>query len=181
MSLNGFQVLGRLRHFLILALAWSSGALFAALFVVNLGQIVMRQISGGWTWVGDLNTLIFSWMVMLGAAAAYGRNEHITTSFLIERAPLVLARTTAYAVRALGLLLGLILLVAGWSVTETRMNLPYVQLGVPTGWTYLAIPAFGAFIIIFGLLSKPHIPTTLEQLEPRRPPNGRDSHAKLET
>ncbi|WP_218220317.1 TRAP transporter small permease [Nesterenkonia sp. Act20] len=154
---------------LVLAAAWVAGAFFAALFVTNLAQIVMRQFTGGWTWVGDLNTILFSWMVMLGAAAAYGRNEHIATSFLVERVPDALARPTAYLVRTIELLLGFILIVAGLSVAETRMDLPYVQLGVPTGWTYLAIPVFGALIVFFGLVTRPRTPTVLEQVQPVEP------------
>lgn len=171
------HALGGLRNVLVLISSWVAGMAFAALFVVNVAQITMRQISGGWTWVGDLNTLLFSWMVMLGAAAAYGRTEHIATSFLIERVPDSLAHLTAYVVRVIELALGLILVVAGLSVTSTRMNLPYLQLGVPTGWTYLAIPTFGVFILLFGLLTKPHIPTTLEQVQPSEPSSRGESHA----
>lgn len=169
--------LRQVRDLLVLASAWVAGTLFAALFFINLSQVVMRQITGGWPWVSDLNTLLFSWMVMLGAAAAYGRNEHITTSFLIERVPEKLGRITAWFVRAIELLLGVVLLVAGWSVTETRMELPYIQLGIPTGWTYLAIPTFGAFLLFFGLLRKAHVPTTLNQVQSLGPSIRGESHA----
>jgi|SRR5699024_2973729 len=173
--------LGRMRVLLTSTVSWCAGVLFAGLFVINLSQVVMRQITGGWVWVADLNTVLFSWMVMLGAAAAYGHYEHITVSFLVERLPYLLGRVIAYLVRFIEMVLGLVLIISGFSVTETRMGIPYIQLGVPTGWTYLAIPILGVFILLFALLTKPHIPTTLEQVDPVDPTNKGEIDAALPT
>lgn len=155
----------RVRETLILAAAWAAGLAFAAIFAINIVQIVARQFTGGWTWVPDLSALLFAWMVMLGAAAAYGRHEHIAASFLVERAPDGLRTVVAYVVRVIEVAVGLIVFLAGLTVVETRMQISYIQLGVPTGWTFLAIPVLGALIVIFGLTSRPYIPTTLEQVE----------------
>lgn len=158
-------VTARVRDTLILSAAWVAGCAFAAIFAINIVQIVARQFTGGWTWVPDLSALLFAWMVMLGAAAAYGRHDHIAASFLVERAPDGLRRLVAYLVRGIEVLIGLIIFLAGLTVVETRMQISYIQLGVPTGWTFLAIPVLGALIVLFGLTSRPYIPTTLEQVE----------------
>ncbi|TCP43434.1 TRAP-type C4-dicarboxylate transport system permease small subunit [Tamaricihabitans halophyticus] len=153
------------RDRLVRGIAWLAGTAFGVIFVVNIAQIVARQVSGGWTWVGDLNQLLFSWMIMLGAAAAYGKHDHIAASFLVERVPARWQRGFAYLVRGIELSIGFVLLVSGWYVTLTRMEIPYIQLGVPTGLAFLAIPALGALVLLFGLSTRPHIPTTLEQAD----------------
>lgn len=159
------STLSRVRDRVLLAAAWAAGLAFATIFAISLAQIVARQVTGGWVWAADLTGLLFAWMVMLGAAAAYGRSDHIAATFLIERAPASGRRAAAYVVRAIELAIGLIVLLSGLQVAQTRMSIPYIQLGVPTGWAFLSIPVLGALIVFFALTSRPHIPTTVEQVE----------------
>lgn len=152
------------RQVLIGLAAWTSATLFSGLFVLNLLQIVMRPINGGWIWVNDLSRLAFTWVVMLGAAAAYGKYDHLVVSFVAERLPGPLRATAAIVVRAVELIIAVVLVFAGLVVAENRMAISYTQLGWSTGWAYLAAPVLGAFIVIFGLTSKPRTPTSEEQL-----------------
>lgn len=41
-----------------------------------------------------------------------------------------------------------ILIIAGYVVATVRGGIPYVQLGISTGWTYAAIPVAGALLLI---------------------------------
>lgn len=148
-------MIARARSAISTLLAWAAGTLFAAIFVVNIAQIVARQVQGGWIWVSDLTQVLFAWMVMLGAAAAYGRAEHIVADFLIERLPRVGRVALASLLRVLELIIGFVLLVAGMQITSTRMSIDYVQLGLPTGIAYAAIPALGLLMLLFGLTSLP--------------------------
>lgn len=143
------------RSAIVTMLTWIAGALFAAIFVVNIVQIVARQVQGGWIWVGDLTQLMFAWMVMLGAAAAYGRAEHIVADFLLDRLPRAGRLALATLLRALELVIGFVILVAGMQVASTRMSIDYVQLGWPTGLAYFAIPTLGLLMLLFGLTSLP--------------------------
>lgn len=45
----------------------------------------------------------------------------------------------------------LVLIVAGAVVTSVRAGIPYVQLGISTGWTYAAIPAAGLLLLLAAL------------------------------
>lgn len=147
----------RWRERLIQAVAWAACAAFTVIFVVNIAQIIARPIDGGWVWVSDLSRLLFAWTVMLGAAAAYGKNDHIVASFLVERLPRLGQRFVGVLVRAIELLVGFILVVAGSQVVATRMEIPFIQLGVPTGWAFVAIPVLGAFMLLFGLTTAPDV------------------------
>jgi len=161
--------MNRLRDMVIAASAAVAGVLFAAIFAMNVVQIFARAISGGWIWVGDLNQLLFAWMIMLGAAAAYGRVDHITADLFAERLPRIGRAILAYAMRFVELAIGIVLLVSGMQVAATRMNIPYIQLGVPTGLTFYAIPALGILMLFFGLTS---LPGTLTLREPKTGPEG---------
>lgn len=133
-------------------LAVLAGVLLVALFVVNIAQVFARPILGGWIWVSDLSRLLIVWMIMLGAAGASGLREHLLVDFVVDRVPPTLKLLSAYFVRFCELAIGLILLVSGIVVTMSRMNIQYIQLGIPTGYAFLAIPVLGFFMVAFGLL-----------------------------
>lgn len=155
----------RTREFLIEATSWAAGVAFMIIFAANIVQIAARPFNGGWVWVNDLSRLLFAWTVMLGAAAAYGRYDHIIASFLIERLSPVRQRVVAVAVRAVEVLIAFVLLASGLQVAATRMQIEYIQLGVPTGWAFLSVPALGCLILIFALTCPLHTPTTQDQAE----------------
>lgn len=155
----------RWRERLVGLVAWAAFAAFTIIFAVNIVQIAARPFGGGWVWVHDLSALLFAWTVMLGAAAAYGKFDHVVASFLVERLSSAGRRMLAYLVRLIELVVAFLLLVAGLQIADTRMNIAFIQLGIPTGWAYLAVPALGAFMLIFGLTAPPHATTTAEQLD----------------
>lgn len=153
------------RKGLISAASWGACVAFSIVFAINILQIAIRPITGGFIWVHDLSALLFAWTVMLGAAAAYGKYDHVVASFLVERFPPTVQRLVAYFGRIVELLVGFLLVGAGLQVASTRMNIEYIQLGLPTGWAYLAVVALGLFILVFGLTAKPRTPTTEDQIE----------------
>jgi TRAP-type C4-dicarboxylate transport system permease small subunit len=153
------------RDAVVRATAWVAGAAFIVIFAVNLAQIALRPVSGGWVWANDLSRLLFAWMVMLGAAAAYGRYDHIVAGFLVERFSPAWQRVMAVVVRAVELLVAFVLLISGLQVAGTRMQIEYIQLGVPTGWAFLSVPVLGAIMLLLALTSPLHIPSTQEHAE----------------
>lgn len=162
----GLPGVGRSRDAIVAGTAWAAGVLFAVIFAINVAQIVARQISGGWIWVSDLSRLLFAWTVMLGAAAAYGRHEHIVASFLVERVPPRWQWIPALVVRVIEVLVALILVLAGLQVASTRAQIEYVQLeGASTGWAYLAVPALGTLMLLFAATSPLTPETKDEQIE----------------
>lgn len=133
-------------------LAAISGALLLVLFLVNIVQIGARPLMGGWIWVNDLSRLLIAWVIMIGAAAAVGLREHLVVDFVVERAPAALRTACAILTRLAEVGIGVVLLVSGTVVALERMNIGYIQLGIPTGFAFLAIPFLGLFMVVFGLL-----------------------------
>lgn len=125
-----------------------AAALFIALLVVNLVQVVVRSVGNGLIWVTDLSQLMLLWMVMMGTVAAYCYNEHIVTGFLDGKLHGTPLKVLLVVLRVLEALFFLILIIAGYAVASVRAGIPYVQLGISTGWTYAAIPMAGVLLFI---------------------------------
>ena len=135
------------------ALAAISGALPLVLFLVNIVQISARPFMGGWIWVNDLSRLLIAWVIMIGAAAAVGLREHLVVDFVVERAPAGLRTVCGILTRLAEVGIGVVLLVSGTVVALERMNIGYIQLGIPTGFPFL-----GLFMVVFGLLMSVRAP-----------------------
>ena len=160
------RVLRGTRVAAVTAAAWVAGIFFGIIFAVNVAQIVLRQLDAGWIWATDLSRLLFIWMVMLGAAAAYGLREHVVASFIVEKVPDRLQWIPTIVVRVLEVLVALILLFAGIAVAQNRAQIDYVQLeGVSTGWAYLSVPVLGALMLLCALTLPLKPETTAEQVE----------------
>ena len=160
------RVLRSARDIAVMASAWVAGIFFGIIFAINVAQIALRQFDAGWIWAIDLSRLLFIWMVMLGAAAAYGLREHVVASFIVEKVPDRLQWIPALAVRVLEVLVALILLFAGIPVAQNRAQIDYVQLeGVSTGWAYLSVPVLGAVMLLCALTLPLKPETTEDQVE----------------
>jgi TRAP-type C4-dicarboxylate transport system permease small subunit len=161
-----FAVARRTRDVAITAASWVAGTFFGVIFAINVAQIVLRQFDGGWIWVNDLSRLLFTWTVMLGTAAAYGKKEHIVASFLVEKVPVRWQWVPALGVRTIEVLVALLLLVAGVQVTQTRGQIEYIQLeGVSTGWAYASVPVLGLLMLLFAFTLPLRPETTEERVE----------------
>ena len=130
------------------AAAVVAALLFAILLVLNLVQVGLRAFSNGFIWVTDLSQLLLLWMVMLGTVAAYCFNEHIVTGYLDGKLKGLSLKVLLVVLRVLEAVFFLILIVAGYAVASVRGGIPYVQLGISTGWTYAAIPAAAVLLLI---------------------------------
>jgi len=164
--LAALLIAGRARDAAVAAAAWVGGVFFGIIFAVNVAQIVLRQFDAGWIWASDLSRLLFTWMVFLGTAAAYGKREHIVASFIVEKVPARLQWIPTVVVRAIEVLVALILLFAGISVAQNRAQIEYIQLeGVSTGWAYLSVPVLGAVMLLCALTMPLKPVTTEDQVE----------------
>lgn len=149
-----------------------SAALFVTLLVVNLVQVGLRAAGGGFVWVTDLSQLMLLWMVMTGVVAAYCAGEHIVTGYLDTKLAGRPQVALLLGLRVLEVLFFLVLVVAGYAVATVRAAIPYVQLGISTGWTYAAIPVAGALLLAAALsrpLSLPSPEVPLDDLAGGRP------------
>lgn len=132
--------------------AWASGLCFLAIFAVNLLNITGRY-SGQFAllWAFDLSRLLFVWTVFLGAAAATYFRTHLALDFIRDRFPPAARRQAIAAGHLLLILLLIVLCIEGWRFAWIRMAIPYLQLDVPQGYAYLALPVAAGLMILFAL------------------------------
>ena len=119
-----------------------SAALLAVMFLTNIAQIVLRPITGGLIWVNDLSRLLFAWVIMLGAAAAFGKHEHLIVDVLVNIFPrrtrtftLILSRVLQVGVGALLVRRGVTLGPAGFGGgQEARLRSGTVPAALAVGF-----------------------------------------------
>lgn len=130
-----------------------SASLLGVMFLTNILQIFLRPVTGGMIWVNDLSRLLFAWVIMLGAAAAFGKHEHLIVDVLVNMFPKKTQRFTLVLSRVLQIAVGTLLILTGLIVAANRMSIQYIQLGIPSGYAYYAVPVLGVFMILFGLIT----------------------------
>jgi len=133
------------------ACAYVAGILFMLILAVNIAEVGERYLfARSLIWSSDLSRMMFIWMVMLGAAAAFPRGEHLAVTFIKQMLPRRAQRAVDLVTRLLFGLMLFILVRDGAVIAAVRMNINYVQLGWPSGLAYYAVP-FSAAVMLFFL------------------------------
>ncbi len=134
--------------------AWVSAIGFAAIFFLASLNVVGRY--GDFfdiPWAADLQRLLFIWVVFFGSAAALHDKSHLAVDFLRDLLPSTSRRIMLIAGDVLLLVLLLLMLVYGWDLTVQRMGVPYIQLDVPQGYAFVALPISAALMSLFTIHS----------------------------
>lgn len=134
-------------------LEYALAALFIILFLATMLNIALRNLVGvAWLWIPDLTRFTFIWLVFLGIAIAYRRNDHLTIDFFSNR---LSARTRNWALLVIHtsmLLFSVVLLHYGLEIAQARMRIPFdFWRQLPTGYAFLAVPASAALLMLFAV------------------------------
>lgn len=140
-------------HGLAAALHWGSILCLVALLFLLAGGVLVRfvpVVSLGWA--DEIVELSFAWMVFLGTAALWRRNEHITIDFVLQ------ALAGSSVGRGLQVLLGLLALAflavftwQGWLLTMQAVGNRTPILELPKPLWYAALPVSGVVMIGYTL------------------------------
>ncbi|MEX2543151.1 MAG: TRAP transporter small permease [Trueperaceae bacterium] len=136
--------------YLTALLEWVMTLSFVALFLVNLLNIVLRNIAGiAWLWIPGFSRLVFIWLVFLGIAAAYRRAAHLDIDFFLLRMKPRVRLLTLMGINLVLIPFFVILLVYGLDVAQVRMRVPFDTWQVPTGYAYLAVPVCAVLLLLY--------------------------------
>ena len=123
-------------------------ALLVVMGIIGAIQVVSRYVmTSPLAWTEELATMLFAWLVFVGASLALKKNEHFAIDVVVNLLP-VAARKQARMLRHLAVLLFCVLLI-GYGVRLAVMNW-YVRtpmLEISRGWIYLSLP-FGALLML---------------------------------
>jgi TRAP-type C4-dicarboxylate transport system permease small subunit len=118
-----------------------SGILISVLTIATLGGVFYRYVLGKpLDWIYELTIVCFSWMIFLGIAMAFKKNEHIAISFVVDNLP---PKASYYLRQIINLICLAFLLVAAYHgilVTMSTMSLYYDTIPVSKGIFYLSMP-----------------------------------------
>ena len=128
------------------------GAVVGVIVVLTALQVGGRYVAGAsLPWVQELTRLLFVWMVMLGAAAAFARGSHIAYDTFVERAPDRVARGARWFTLVGSCAFLAAVTVTGADLVMRNTTQRSAVLGLPVAIAYASIPV-GAALGIVGLV-----------------------------
>lgn len=140
---------------LVRLLEWIVIVVVAALVLDVLwgvcSRFVLRSPS---RWTEEVATILLIWVSLLGAAVAFGRNEHLGIDYLVKKFDPSASRLMAILAQILvAVFAGAVMVYGGYVlVSETlRAGQLSPSLGIRYGHVYLAVPISGAFLLLFCL------------------------------
>lgn len=125
---------------LFVVLIFAVGANVAGRYVFNFSL----------AWADELSRFLFIWVIFVGAALAYFRDEHISVGLLVDR----LAPRPASAVSIVkNLIILAILLVMVWGAWQVMVTAPGASalLGVPLNWINISVPLAAGMMVLMCL------------------------------
>lgn len=128
-------------------------AVGASLLLVLCGvttlQVVSRYLlASPFSWTEEVATLVFGWLVFIGASLAMKRNEHFVIEVAVDLLPEKARQAARLLAMGLVMVVALILIVFG---TKLVLGSAYVKtaiLGISKAWLYLSAPVGGLLLLI---------------------------------
>jgi len=134
-------------------LEYFAGALFLALFLLNIMRIVLRYFLGvAWLWEPDFSRLLFIWIVFIGATVLYVGKGHLVVDYFLNRMQPKTRERMHFTIDLMTAIFLVVLVLKGIEVTKVRMRIPFDTWDLPTGYAYMAVPTCAAIMIIATLV-----------------------------
>ena len=126
------------------------GVFFVLLmFISVLLQIFFRYVlQSPLTWTEEVARYSFIWTVLLGAAFAVRRKEHVVMEILFDRFPKSVQRYVMVIINGIILLSLIYLLPVGWSFFSFMKNISAPTLNISWGFLFFAAPLSIALMTI---------------------------------
>jgi TRAP-type transport system small permease protein len=134
-------------------LEYFAGALFLALFLLNIMRIFLRYFLGvAWLWEPDFSRLLFIWIVFIGATVLYVGKGHLVVDYFLNRMQPKTRERMHFMIDLMTAIFLVVLVLKGIEVTKVRMRIPFDTWDLPTGYAYMAVPICAAIMIIATLV-----------------------------
>jgi TRAP-type C4-dicarboxylate transport system permease small subunit len=126
------------------------GVLFLlVMFVSVLIQIFFRYVlQSPLTWTEEASRYSFIWIVLLGAAFAVRKKEHVVMEVLVNRFPLRLRRTILFGMNLIILIALIFLLPVSWNFFWFIKGVSAPTLGISWGFLFFSAPLSIALMTI---------------------------------
>lgn len=131
--------------------------LSCALVACVVWQVLSRYLLGDPSTITDeLARYLFMWTGLIGAAYTTGQKKHLSINLLTANLTGVRKQASELIIEAATVLFASIIMLYGGGklfLKVLAMGQVSPALGIPMGYVYLAIPAAGALILFYSILS----------------------------
>lgn len=114
---------------------------FFMLTILLTLQVVSRYVfRHSFTWMEELATILFVWMVYLGVSAAVTYRKHLRIDFVLTMVPFKVKRVMLIASNVVFALFNIYITVIIWKVIQLLGNSQTTMLHLPQKFVYAVIP-----------------------------------------
>ena len=142
-----------LKKYVDFLMEWLCIVMLAIMTVLVTYQVVTRYFFNNPSAVSE-NTAqyLFVWMVMFGSAYVFGLKEHLDISILKDKlAPFANLIVEISVNITLFMFSAVICVLGGYRVTVLQIRTMDAATGIPMGFIYASIPAFGAVMLFYAV------------------------------
>lgn len=120
----------------------------AVLFAAVIAQVFARYVLNfSFAWSEELPTLLFGWLVFLGAAAGFAEGRHLGITFTQDWLPSRLRQSLRVGIHLVIFAFLVFCIVTGWKLASIFGHYDFVVLPISRYWLFAAVP-LGALLAV---------------------------------
>ncbi|WP_152658144.1 TRAP transporter small permease [Oceanobacillus sp. CFH 90083] len=127
-------------------------ALFTALLLVVIIQILSRYFPYDFIWTEELSRYLFVYSIVTAAPLALRKQEFIRVDMLIEALPKHVQRVYESVISTLILVFSVVLFVYGIQLMNLGADFYAPTLGFPMAYAYAAVPLLAILLFIYSIV-----------------------------
>lgn len=122
--------------------------MLVAMCLIGALQVVSRYVlSSPFAWTEELATMLFAWLVFLGASLALKKNEHFAIEVFVHLLPAKLRKVSLLMRHFAVVVFCLLLIIYGTKLVVVNWYVLTPMLEVSRGWIYVSLP-FGGLLML---------------------------------
>jgi len=142
--MNGLRLINNLEEYLV--------AIFlGAMTILNFGNVLSRYLlKASWSFTGEILIILFVWTIMLAAAIAYKRSEHLGFPLILDLVPLGFKKVLIVFSALMSILLMIALAISGYQMVSQQVEFKQTTsvLLLPEWIAGCSIPVGALFILV---------------------------------
>jgi TRAP-type C4-dicarboxylate transport system permease small subunit len=143
-----------MRQFLDRLVGGALALLLAGMTCIVFVSVIFRYLlNSPLTWTEELASLLFAWLTFVGAYVGFRTHSHIRIDTLTMALPGPVRRGIRRVADAGVLLVLLVFVWQGFSLTATTWSLEFPALQISRGYLYVSLPVGACLMLVAILLS----------------------------
>ncbi len=125
------------------------GSLLVVMCLIGAVKVLSRYVlTSPIAWTEELATMLFAWLVFIGASVALKKNEHFAIDVVVKLLPAPM-RKYSLAIRHCAIVLFCLLLIGfGIKLVVLSWDVLTPMLEISRGWFYLSVPFGGLLMLV---------------------------------